>query len=143
MDSKETFIFIWTNVILMFVCIHLFDILGYIFCVISLKFKNKLVKYLEENPKELGFFFFFLAFLFILFYFFGFLGPHPWHMEIPRLGVQFIRATAASLYNNHSNVGSKPCLQTTPHSSQQCQILNLLSEARDQTHILMDTSWVH
>ena len=29
------------------------------------------------------------------------------------------------------------------HSSQQCQILNPLSEARDQTHILMDARWVH
>ena len=29
----------------------------------------------------LCFFFFFLLYLFI------FLGPHPWHMEIPRLGV--------------------------------------------------------
>ena len=28
------------------------------------------------------------------------------------------------------------------HSSQQCRILNLLSEARDRTHILMDTSRV-
>ena len=28
------------------------------------------------------------------------------------------------------------------HSSRQCQILNPLSEARDQTHILMDTSRV-
>jgi len=37
-----------------------------------------------------------------------------------------IRATAADLH----------------HSSQQCRILNLLSEARDPTCILMDTSWV-
>ena len=29
------------------------------------------------------------------------------------------------------------------HNSQQCQILNPLSEARDRTCILMDTSWVH
>ena len=29
------------------------------------------------------------------------------------------------------------------HSSWQHQILNPLSEARDQTHILMDTNWIH
>ena len=29
------------------------------------------------------------------------------------------------------------------HSSQQCQVLNPLSRARNGTHILMDTSWVH
>ena len=28
------------------------------------------------------------------------------------------------------------------HSSQQCQILSPLSEARDQTQVLMGTSWV-
>ena len=28
------------------------------------------------------------------------------------------------------------------HSSRQCQILNLLNKARDQTHIPMDTSWI-
>ena len=29
------------------------------------------------------------------------------------------------------------------HSSQRCQILNPPSEARDRTHIFMDTSWAH
>ena len=29
------------------------------------------------------------------------------------------------------------------HSSQQCQIFNPLSEARDRTHVLMDAGWVH
>ena len=43
-----------------------------------------------------------------------------------------IRAVAASLHHSHSNMGSEPCLRPT-----QCQILNLLSEARDRTHILM------
>ena len=34
------------------------------------------------------------------------------------------------------------CFCNLCHSSQQCQILNPLSEARDWTHILTDTSWV-
>ena len=31
-------------------------------------------------------------------------GLHPWHMEVPRLGVQ--SAAAANLHHSHSNVGS-------------------------------------
>ena len=46
---------------------------------------------------------------------FVFLGPHRWHMEVPRLRV---------------------------YSSQQCWMLIPLSEARDQTHVCMGTSWV-
>ena len=45
-------------------------------------------------------------FLFVLFCF-SFLGPHPRHMEVPRIG-----AVAAS--PSHSNTRSEPCLQTTP-----------------------------
>ena len=46
--------------------------------------------------------------LFYFFVFFGFcyLGPHLWHMEVPRLGVG-IGATAASPYHSHSHAGSK------------------------------------
>ena len=35
------------------------------------------------------------------------------------------------------------CACNLYHSSQQCQVLNPLSETRDQTHILMDGSRVH
>ena len=60
-----------------------------------------------------------------LIYLFVCLGPHLWHMEVPRVGVE-----------------SELHLRPTPQP-QQCQILNPLSEARNRTRILMDTSWVH
>ena len=61
-------------------------------------------------------------------------------MELPRLGVElepqlpaYVTATATQdpswVYNLH-------------HSSRQRWILNLLSEARDRTLILMDTGWI-
>ena len=69
-----------------------------------------------------------------------FLGLHLLHMEVPRLG---FRATAAGLHHCHGNVGSEPCLQPTPQDLQKCPILNPLSETRDRTCVLMDTSQVH
>ena len=66
---------------------------------------------------------------------------HLQHMEVPRLEVQsevqlpaYITATATP---NLSHICA------LHHSSRQCQILNLLSKAKDQTHILMDISQVH
>ena len=50
-----------------------------------------------------------LLFLFIVL---SFLGPRPWHMEVPRPGVK--SATAASLHHSHSNARSKLHLQPTP-----------------------------
>ena len=49
----------------------------------------------------------------LFFYFFVFLGPHQWHMEVPRLRGQ-IKAEAAGLHHSHSNARSKPRLRPTP-----------------------------
>ena len=80
--------------------------------------------------------FLFSSLHFLLFFFFVFLGPQPWHMEVPRLGVEselqpaYTRATAMLDPSRVCNLH---------HSSRQCWIPNPPSEARDQTHILMDT----
>ena len=77
---------------------------------------------------------FFLVFLVF------FLGPPPWHMEFPRLGMEselWLPAypTAAAM-----QVPSRIC--NLYHSSRQCQILNPLSEARDWTGLLRDRHYV-
>ena len=51
---------------------------------------------------------------FFLLFLFCFLGPHPRHMNIPRLGRGGIRATATHLRHSHSTAGSEPRLR---HSS--------------------------
>ena len=51
-----------------------------------------------------------------------------------------IGAVATSLHQSHRNTGSVCNLH---HSSQQRQILNPLSKARDQTRNLMVPSWIH
>ena len=63
-------------------------------------------------------------------------------MEVPRLGVeelelQLLACAIATAMQDPSHVCNPHC------SSQQHQILNPLSEARDRTYILMDTSQVH
>ena len=50
---------------------------------------------------------------FFFFFFFVFLGPHWWHMEVPRLGVQS-ELTDASHSHSHSNTGSELCLRPIP-----------------------------
>ena len=72
-------------------------------------------------------------------FFVCFLGPYLWHMEVPRLGVilelhclptpQLQQCGIQAVYNLH-------------HSSWHCWIPDPPSEARDWTHIFMDTSQI-
>ena len=80
-----------------------------------------------------------LATVLFSFLFFSFLfGPHPRHMEVSGLGVESEGAYApATAMPDQSHICD------LHHSSQQCQILNPLSEARDQTKVLMNTSQIH
>ena len=55
----------------------------------------------------------FLKFCLFFFLAFVFLGPHPRHMQVFRLG-DLIRAVAAGLRHSHRNLGSEMHLQTTP-----------------------------
>ena len=78
-------------------------------------------------------FFFFFNFAFLL-------GPHPWHIEVPRLGVElelqlldYAKATAIRELSHVCDLH---------HSSQQRQVLSPRSEARDGTLILRDPSRV-
>ena len=54
--------------------------------------------------KSVCFVYLLLSFKRFLFLFFCFLGPHSWHMEVPRLGV------LSELCHSCSNMGSKPSL---------------------------------
>ena len=74
-------------------------------------------------------------------YLFCFLGPHLRHMEVPRPGTEseiqllaYATATATPDLIHICNLH---------HSSWQRQILNYLSKAKDQTHNLMVSSWIH
>ena len=79
-------------------------------------------------------------FCFGLFWVFIFLGPHPKHMEVPRLGVESERQLPA--YATAKAMPDPSHLYDLHHSSWQCQVLKPLSEARGQTCILIDTSRV-
>ena len=76
---------------------------------------------------------------FFVFSFF-FLGPYLWHMEVPRLGVQLELQLLA--YTTAIATSDPSHICNLHHSSQQCRILNPLSEARDQTNNLMVPSQI-
>ena len=91
---------------------------------------------LEEGDKYI----YLISFYFI----FCFLGLHLRHMEVPRLGVEselqlpgYTTATATT-----TAMQDLSCVCGLHDGSWQHQILNPLSEASNQTHILMDTSHV-
>ena len=61
-------------------------------------------------------------------------------MEVPRLGV--ISEMQLQAYASGTAMWDRSYIQDLYHSSWQHQILNPLREARGQTRIFMDTSWV-
>ena len=61
-------------------------------------------------------------------------------MEVPRLGLKSGLHLPATASITATWDPSHVC--DLHHSSQQCWIPHTLSEARDQTHILMDASWI-
>ena len=61
-------------------------------------------------------------------------------MEVPRLGVELELQLPA--YTTATATRDLSCICDLHHSSQQCWIPHSLSEARDRTCILMDTSWI-
>ena len=70
-----------------------------------------------------------------------FLGPHLWHMEVPRPGVKSelqLRAYATATATQDLSL-----ICDLQHSSAQHRILNPLSKARDRTRVLIDTSRVY
>ena len=71
---------------------------------------------------------------------FVFLGLHPQHMEDLRLGVKSEMQLLAYTTVTETQDPSCFCLH---HSSWQRWILNPLSKARYQAHVLMDASQVH
>ena len=69
---------------------------------------------------------------------FWFLGPHLQHLEVPRLGVELELQLPA--YTTATATPDLSCIFDLYRSSWQCWIPDLLDEARDWTHILMDTN---
>ena len=77
-----------------------------------------------------------LAFIFYLFI----LGPHLWHMEVPRQGVQSeLQLLAYATATATSDLSQVCDLQ---HSSRQHQILNPPMEAKDRTCLFMGASQI-
>ena len=77
---------------------------------------------------------FLFIYLFILY--FVFLWLHLWHTEVPRLGVEWELQLLA--YPTATATWEPSCVCNLHHSSEQRQILNPLSKAKDGIRILTD-----
>ena len=62
-------------------------------------------------------------------------GLYPWHVEVPRLGVESELQLLACTTATATAMPDLSCICHLHHS----RILNLLSKARDRTFVLMDT----
>ena len=69
-----------------------------------------------------------------------FLGPHPWHMEVPRLGVELELLLPA--YTTATAMPNLSHICELHHSSRQWQILNPLSKARNWTCDLLNAGQI-
>ena len=78
----------------------------------------------------------FLNFLFSCFFR---AAPKPY--EIPRLGVEL--GLELQAYTTAIAMRDQSHVCNLYHSSQQHRIPDPLSKARDRTHMLMDTGWIH
>ena len=96
------------------------------------------VKHNSRKHSQLGYIEDPLLFIFLSFVF---LGPHPWHVEAPRLGVQSELSLPAYATAMATRDPSRVC--DLHHSSRQHQIFNPLSKDRDQTCVLMDARQIH
>ena len=68
------------------------------------------------------------------------LGPHSWHIKVPRLGVE--SEPQLLVYTTATAMLHPSCVFDLHHSSGQRLILNPLSGARDRTYVPMDARWV-
>ena len=107
----------------------------FIYCVIREKPQTPKI----SSDKKL-LFSFFLSVSLSLLSLFVFLGPHLWHMEVPRLGVE--SGLQLPAYTTVTATGNPRCICDLHPSLRQHPILNPLSKARDQSWVLMDTSRV-
>ena len=86
--------------------------------------------------------FYFTLFYYIYVYIFCFLGPHQWHMETLRLGIESKLQMPACAIATATWDPSHVC--DLHHSSRQHRIADSLSKASgDGTRTPMDTSWIY